>query len=475
MLIERVFRANEAVPLPRDTQILRFDDRLAGVKLGCGGGCEKCGTTAKPSVAELVANRFLAVSPRAASYVVLELDSLGAFEALLAGETIREVRLRLVEQLGLDSAEEILQSILKNIVGRNFYEGAEAVERALRYPHMQMYVTNRCNLRCRHCYMSSGDALPGGEIETADRLRAIDLFADLCPGSKITFTGGEALLNRDIFVLLNRARAVGLRTELYSNGLTIKDRQFAEKVAGAVDEVQISIDGTTEAINDSIRGKGTFRGIIRGIRLLDQAQVSIGSKFRFRLAVTLTSTNMADVRDNIHSFVSGLQLHRRPEVRIGAVGKLGRAKHSADLCADHEALLTAQAEIVNEFARSGFHKMQITTVNRFTKTCGMGLSVTVGADGQIYPCTITDQKPIGNIHDSDVRRVLESVIGYSTSTNVDNVVGCRDCGIRYFCGGICRITNFVKSGSMNVSACTPEYKNTQVRNLISRYDTYGLL
>jgi radical SAM protein with 4Fe4S-binding SPASM domain len=475
MLIQKLFRIDDTVPLPDDTAVLRYNANLSSAKAGCGGGsCGTCSTERNSPIAALVADRFLAVSPKAASYVVLELDALEPFENLLGRKTIREARDGLVSRVGRDRADQIIHSVLKNVLGRNFFQGAEVEEAKLRHPHMQMYVTNRCNLRCKHCYMSSGEALAGGEIGTEDRLNAIELFAELCPGSKITFTGGEALLSKDIFVLLKRARAAGLRTELYSNGLTIKDHRIAERVANAVDEVQISIDGATEHVNDLIRGKGTFQGIVRGIRLLDEAQTRVGVNFRFRLAVTLTSTNVDDIRSNIHAFVSQLNLNIRPEVRIGTVGRLGRAKQNPEFCGDHDALQAAQAEIVNEFARSGMHRMKISAVNRFTKTCGMGLSITIGADGKIYPCTITDQRPIGNIRDPEARTTIANVVRYSESTNVDNVVGCKDCGIRYFCGGICRITNQFKAGSMNKSACYPEYKNTQIRNLIARYDSYGL-
>ena len=474
MLHEMSFRLDEGVNLPSDTEIIFYDPGISGKSTrGCGGGCGSCGGNSDNGVTELIESRFLAVSPGVASYISLDTELLDGFRGLLAGKTLREVRDDLEARFGPNSAREKLQLLLRNIVGRNFIAGAEAEEALLKHPRMQIYVTNRCNLRCKHCYMSSGDALPN-EIGTPDRLRAIDLFADHCPGSKVTFTGGEALLNPDIFLLLAHARSRGLRTELYSNGLTIKDSGFAERIAKSIDEVQVSIDGASEYTNDAIRGRGTFHKIIRGIKLLDQARHTSNTNFKYRLAITLTALNMDDIRSNIQTFVTSLGLHERPEIRIGTVGKLGRAKENPDLVQDHDALQMAQAEIVNEFSHSGMHRMLISKVNRFTKTCGMGLSITIGADGAIYPCTITDQKPIGNIRDEDSEQKFLSVFSYSRQTDVDHVEGCRSCEIRYFCGGICRITNFFKTGSMQVSACTPSYKNMQIRNLIARYDSYGL-
>jgi radical SAM protein with 4Fe4S-binding SPASM domain len=475
MLQEMAFRLDEGVELPPDTKVLHYrTDHAASDTGSCSGGCGSCSPSKSGiDVAQIVEGRFLAASPSVASYISLDNDLLPSFNSLLAGKTLRQIRDDLEVRFGPEGARDKLNLMLRNIVGRNFFAGAESEEAILKHPHMQIYVTNRCNLRCKHCYMSSGLPLPN-EVGTTERMKAISIFAACCPGSKITFTGGEALLDPDIFELLAFARRSGLRTELYSNGLTIKDLSTALRIASSVDEVQVSIDGACAATNDEIRGKGTFNKIVRGIKLLDEARFIKSSNFKFRLALTLTSSNVEDVRKNIGSFVSSLELHVRPELRIGTVGKLGRVKENPQFIKDHDTLLMAQADIVNEFSRSGMHRMQITKVNRFTKTCGMGLSITIGADGAIYPCTITDQKSVGNITDDNAEAIIASVFDYSKATDVDHVEGCKSCHIRYFCGGICRITNLFKTGSMQISACTPDYKNSQIRNLIARYDSYGL-
>lgn len=469
MLIEKSFVPNEAIPLPSDTEILLYNSQLtASLPLGTASGC--CGSSA-PQIFD-AEKSFLAVSASIASYVVLDRDLLPVFSNMLAGHTARAVLEDLTQRFGNEVGRQRFDQLLRNIVGRNFLNGAITEEFELANPHMQIYVTNRCNLRCVHCYMSSGDPLPD-EIGTEDRERAIDYFAKYCPGGKITFTGGEALLNRDIFSLLERARNYGLRTEIYSNGLTIKNQALADRLASIVNEVQVSIDGASAATNDMIRGAGTFAKIVRGIRLLDGARTKYPA-FRVRIAMTLTSTNVEDIRTNLSAFIESLGLQYRPEVRIGTAGKLGRAKERPELIEDMDELQGAQADIVNEFARSGMHRMQITNVNRYTKTCGMGLSITIGADGAIYPCTITQQRAIGNIKAENSEAVIASVKSYFHATKVDNVEGCRSCGIRYFCGGICRITNHYKMGSMQKSACTPAFKNSQIRNLIARYESFGL-
>jgi radical SAM protein with 4Fe4S-binding SPASM domain len=481
VIVEKSYRLDDGIRLPDDTRLLfpQAPPQQAFVTGVAKAGCSDCQSggcaTNKTKLAEQMLGKFLAVAPSVASYIVLDKDFLPAFESIRQGKRLRETRTILARDFGEQEAAAKLQHILHHITARHFYHGAKTEEYLPTSPNMQMYVTNRCNLRCEHCYMSSGEALPQGEIGTVERLRAIRLFAKSCPGSKITFTGGEALVSPDIFDLIDCARSEGLRVELYSNGLTIKNSVFAERIVKVVDELQISIDGATAAVNDAIRGRGTFNGIVRGIKLIDAARVKLQARsFKLRLAMTLTAANAEDIQTKLPSLIESLCLSGMPEVRIGAVNKLGRASSRPEMFSNSDDIRLMQAVIVNEFAQRGIYKLPISTTNRFSRTCGMGLSITVGADGAIYPCTITEQRPIGNVRDDNAGDVIKSVFPYMARTNVDQVAGCRDCSIRYSCGGMCRISNFFARGDMNVSACTPEYKALMVRDLISKYESYGL-
>jgi radical SAM protein with 4Fe4S-binding SPASM domain len=476
MSVTRKFKLNQPIGLPADVSLLFPVEPPAVTNADNDGtGCAKCGGgrgAAGDHVVKMVMDRFLAVSPNAASYVVLGRELEEPFRLLLQGNTLGDVLSSQEQKHGRHSARQTVEMLLKHLVARNFFEGAATDEYAPNSATLQIYVTNRCNLRCRHCYMSSGEALPN-EIGTDARLRAITAFAKLCPGGLVTFTGGEALLDPDIFELLTVSKKLGLRVELYSNGLTIKSSELAERILNTVDYVQISLDGASEEVNDRIRGKGTFRGIIRAIKLIDSAALGIPN-FRLRIGVTLTPTNAEDIRLNLLPLVESLQLTKRPQIRVGVVGKLGRAASDEEMYSNDADLRLTQAAIVNDLAQQKIYRFPIDSVNRFSKSCGMGLTIAVGADGSLYPCTITEQSAIGNVLDDDFERKMSSVIGFSRSTNVDNVEGCRDCSIRYFCGGMCRIRNLSKTGSMNKSACTKEYKALMVRDLIGKYNSFGI-
>lgn len=127
---------------------------------------------------------------------------------------------------------------------------------SLRY--LMVEVTDRCNLRCRHCYL--GEA---GKEDLAPEtlLRLLDDFDEM-GGLRLLVTGGEPLLYPH-FDLLDRALAERtFRPVLITNGTLFEDYDL-----GSTNflEIQLSLDGLEEG-HDLLRGKGTFRRAMEALR-----------------------------------------------------------------------------------------------------------------------------------------------------------------------------------------------------------------
>jgi len=87
-------------------------------------------------------------------------------------------------------------------------------------------ITGRCNLRCRHCYMSAPEA-KYGELSTAECLRIIDQIEAAGIGS-VSLTGGEPLVRSDFWQLISalRQKRIVIR-QIYTNGVLITDEWLA--------------------------------------------------------------------------------------------------------------------------------------------------------------------------------------------------------------------------------------------------------
>ncbi|MBD3305209.1 12,18-didecarboxysiroheme deacetylase [candidate division KSB3 bacterium] len=139
--------------------------------------------------------------------------------------------------------------------------------------------TQRCNLKCVHCYShSSSDSLCQNELTTAEAKAFIEDIAAF--GSPvILFSGGEPLMRPDIFELIDHACAQGLRAVLSTNGTLITEKTVKKLKTANISYVGISLDGI-EGTNDAFRGvPGAFDRALSGIRNCIQEGIKVGLRF----------------------------------------------------------------------------------------------------------------------------------------------------------------------------------------------------
>jgi radical SAM protein with 4Fe4S-binding SPASM domain len=141
--------------------------------------------------------------------------------------------------------------------------------------------TQRCNLKCLHCYAQAQNTIFPGELSTEEGKAFIQDLADFGVPA-LLFSGGEPLLRNDILELASWASKLGIRAVFSTNGTLIKDGLAERIVEVGLAEVGISIDGLGP-INDRFRGhKGAFEAALQGIRSL----VALGQRVSLRLTIT---------------------------------------------------------------------------------------------------------------------------------------------------------------------------------------------
>ncbi len=127
-------------------------------------------------------------------------------------------------------------------------------------------LTRRCNLICRTCFNASHTALPD-ELTKAEILDALAQLAQL--GTfEIRFTGGEPTEHPDLAAIIAAARGHGFAISLGTNGVFTPAKRAWIYDAG-VDWFIVSLDGT-EAINDKIRGTGSYAQVVQTLQELAQ-------------------------------------------------------------------------------------------------------------------------------------------------------------------------------------------------------------
>lgn len=279
---------------------------------------------------------------------------------------------------------------------------------------VQLHLTERCNLRCRHCYQTEDRP---AEMSLTEIVSLIDEVSGMLNdwretygitlSSSFTVTGGEPFLRQDIFEVLEELSNSGFATYILSNG-TLINRELALRLAAiGVKGVQVSIEGP-EGVHDSIRGAGSFSSSLKGIRNL------IDSGIELTLNATLSEVNAHCFMDVI-DFASLIGAQR-----LG----FSRLVPSGNGAALLERML--KKEIVEEiYNKIFFLKVQGLNIvtgdpvaSQFRNPagedvvnpvpaggCAAGVSgLTILPDGTITPCRRMPV-PIGNVKKDSLREI----------------------------------------------------------------------
>jgi AdoMet-dependent heme synthase len=152
---------------------------------------------------------------------------------------------------------------------------------------VQLDLTYRCNERCIHCYLDHNDH---GEMTTAEIKDVLDQMAD-AGVFYLTLSGGEILMRRDFFGILEHARLRTFCIKLKTNGVLIREQEADRIKALGVESVQISIYSHRHEIHDAITKRpGSLRRSIAAVRLLREHGLHV------IMANVLMSQNVNDYR-----------------------------------------------------------------------------------------------------------------------------------------------------------------------------------
>jgi MoaA/NifB/PqqE/SkfB family radical SAM enzyme len=151
---------------------------------------------------------------------------------------------------------------------------------------LQIHPTRLCNLRCLHCYSSSG---PEERGQLAPALLRSVLSEARAEGFTVAgFSGGEPTLYQPLGEVLDHAKALGMTTTVTSNGMLLDERRLAT-LAGRVDVLAISLDGIPHS-HDLMRNRaGAFAAMESRLDGVRRSGIPFGFIF------TLTQFNLDEL------------------------------------------------------------------------------------------------------------------------------------------------------------------------------------
>jgi radical SAM protein with 4Fe4S-binding SPASM domain len=215
--------------------------------------------------------------------------------------------------------------------------------------------TGKCNLRCVHCYSSSGDNDPDEILTTRQAKSFIHDLADFGV-PVILFSGGEPLFRPDIFELAQFAGELGIRTALSTNGTLITEKETRKIKNAGFAEVGISLDGIG-AKNDRFRGKkGAYEAALQGIR----NSISLG--LRVSLRMTINPANYMEI-PAVFELVEQERIERICFYHLAYVGR-ARGLAKEDLShSQTRAVIDLICDLTVDLYRRGLSKEVLTVDN----------------------------------------------------------------------------------------------------------------
>lgn len=256
-------------------------------------------------------------------------------------------------------------------------------------------VTNKCNLRCKHCLPMSGPPRPG-ELTTKEAMTALETF-HAAGASKVFFTGGEPFSRKDFPVLLERTVALGMRASVITNATYLRGEIFGTLKRLGV-QLGVSLDGTDEATNDAIRGEGSFRQVIEALERCRDEGIST------TLYVTVTAANVGQ----LEAFARLAKEWSCLGIHFNEVTIAGRAANFSDELALSEEQKRCLPESVAQATRDVFGEELSATDDR----CWVDAeALYMTADGNLYVCSEVFQRrldlAVGNIRTLPIKEWLE--------------------------------------------------------------------
>lgn len=303
-------------------------------------------------------------------------------------------------------------------------------------------VTYRCDNRCLMCDYPQQAIARGkeGDIELDEKeLRAVvDDFAAI-GSSSVSFTGGEPLLRPDIFDLLNQVHNRGMLSNINSNANLLAKEDLAEDLLKTgVDLINISVDGATAGVHDTLRGvKGGFDKLCTAIETFNRLKTDKGYKSLVNVVTVVSKENLRQIPDV-------LELAR--ELKVNKIGFMpvhefdffeGR---ETDILRDgapdwledlDEVIALLQREVKTGLVDNSVDYLAMFRdcfLNKpLTIPCTAAYSsLMVNTYGEIFPCFpwIERRKSVGNVRVTPIREFWDSD---EYNAQRPEILACRDC------------------------------------------------
>lgn len=321
--------------------------------------------------------------------------------------------------------------------------------------------TNRCNLKCNHCYQSAGKGL-SDELSLSEKLQIIDQMGrTYLP--MIAFAGGEPTISPDLIPVLRRCREWKIHTSLATNGALFTPK-LAEELSGAgLYYCEVSLDSVNPEKHDAFRGiPGAWQKTVDGMKVIASTP-----GMRLGVAMCVHRDNYDEVpamieftkkiggacfayfnfipvgrgKGMVHEDITPAQREKlllllNETIQSQSIGVISTCPQFGRVCLANSPIYAGRVAATHCGSGSG---VKTRVIAKYLGGCGAGRTyVCIQPDGRVTPCVYMPDRTMGNLRQSTLQEIIDNSMLWDLLNRRDDRWGhCKVCAFRYYCGG-CR-------------------------------------
>ncbi|MBE0468504.1 MAG: pyrroloquinoline quinone biosynthesis protein PqqE [Methyloprofundus sp.] len=310
-------------------------------------------------------------------------------------------------------------------------------------------LTYKCPLQCPYCSNPLDYAKHSDEISTADWKRVL-AEARKMGAVQLGFSGGEPLTRQDLPELVEHARELGYYSNLITSGYGLTEAKIIQLKKAGLDHIQVSIQASSQELNDHIAGTKSFQSKQEVARLVKK------HGYPMVLCVVIH-------RENIHQMADILAMAEAlgaDYVELANTQYYGWAHANRDLLMPTQEQYQAAEEIAQTFKEKVAGKMKIYYVvpdfhEDRPKACmnGWGTTfLTIAPDGVALPCHSARELPgldCPNVNDYSVSEIWHESKAFNFFRGTEWMQEpCKSCAEKDKDFGGCRCQAYLLTGDM---------------------------
>lgn len=308
----------------------------------------------------------------------------------------------------------LYSEIEQKLLSKDYYEDNLKLDTPIK---IQWKITNKCNLKCKHCYLGK---LDGFELpfEKADEIADTIINSNVM---EVTISGGECLTYKGIEKIIKKFLINGIKVDVFTNALLLKnvlDKIDSDILNKSALLFYVSVDGLKSS-HEQIRGKNTFDKTIENIKYAIEKGYPV---------VTNTVINKINYCDIMDMIVLLKQMGVK-DVQLSNLIVQGSADNSMKISLSEQMALKEKInDLYKEHPEFGYiYYSEVPDSNGVRKVyslsngkkdfigndnwkCTAGVArVTIDSNGKVYCCPFIKDSYLGDLNKENLSEVWDNV------------------------------------------------------------------